>query len=510
MGQSGDPSGAPARPVDTTFVHFKEALAQAKEQGNASDEAKIDLKIGEYFYGMGLYAEAMDHYNQALELLSGSMKDTLYLSLNNNMGKVYLSQHNYPLAKHYFEDALNGFQQLRNTKGMAVSQGFLGACYEKMGEYEKALQCQKQSLQLFQNVGDTKGVSTVNENIGSIYEDLAQYRLAHDYFVRAHQGIQGDGTDAEANVLNNLGDVQRKQGHYEEALEFTERALAIADSLDDYHQLESAHKDLAKTYLEMEDYKMAYNHLAQSLNYNSERLQRLNSDQLNILQAIYETTKKENQIQLLREQNKVGKARLNLLWVVLFSVVALLVGLYSYRGRKRKAKIKIQEYRQRTLRAELERKEVEEQNLQHEIQLKTAALSRYSLHLSQKNKILLDLSNTLKNIAARKNMDAQAKMAALVKEIEFNLQHENEWDEFMSFFMDIHPDFIKKLSARSNKSLSPTELRLGMLLRLNMSSKEIADVLRVTPDSVRVARHRLRKKLPIDQKEELVNYLIEL
>ena len=107
-------------------------------------------------------------------------------------------------------------------------------------------------------------------------------------------------------------------------------------------------------------------------------------------------------------------------------------------------------------------------------------------------------------------MDTSSKIKELVKEIDFNLKQEQEWDEFMTFFKEIHPEFIKKLSALSENSLSPAELRLGMLLRLNLSSKEIASILRVTPDSVRVARYRLRKKLPIDQKDELVNFMIEL
>jgi DNA-binding CsgD family transcriptional regulator len=196
--------------------------------------------------------------------------------------------------------------------------------------------------------------------------------------------------------------------------------------------------------------------------------------------------------------------------VALFAIAAILTILYNYLGRKRKAKIKIQEYKQRMLKAELDKKAIEERNLQREVQLKTASLSRYSLHLSQKNKILLDLANTLRNIASRRNMDTSEKIKALVKEIDFNLQQEHEWDEFMNFFKEIHPEFIKKLSTMSQDNLSPAELRLGMLLRLNLTSKEIASILRVTPDSVRVARHRLRKKLPIDQKEELVNFMIEL
>ena len=70
--------------------------------------------------------------------------------------------------------------------------------------------------------------------------------------------------------------------------------------------------------------------------------------------------------------------------------------------------------------------------------------------------------------------------------------------------------FFKDLAKSATSKLSSAELRLAMLLRLNLSSKEIASILRVTPDSVRVARYRLRKKLPINSKQELVHFLMNL
>ena len=77
------------------------------------------------------------------------------------------------------------------------------------------------------------------------------------------------------------------------------------------------------------------------------------------------------------------------------------------------------------------------------------------------------------------------------------MAQEREWDEFIVLFKEIHPDFVKRISEAALDVLSPAELRLGILLRLNLSSKEIASILRLTPDSIRVARYRLRKKLPI-------------
>mgnify|MGYP005816944465 CR=1 FL=1 len=468
------------------------------------------LKLGEYYHALGLYTEAIAQYNFALEQLESNLQDPLYITLNNNIGKVYLSLNNFELAEQHFEETKMASEKLKDDKGLAVSLGLLGASHEKQAEYEDALKDQIRSLELFQKLGDDFGVAITNENIGSIYEDLEKFGLAYEYFKKAYHYLEGSQTTVEINVLNNLGDSFRKRGNYQPGLKYTTKALELAKELNDLHQLESAHKDLSKNYALMGNYEEAHAHLLLAEEYNSEMLKSQNNDQLNVLQTIYETNKKEAEIQLLKEQNKVSVANQNLLWVALFAIAAIFIMLYYYMGRKRKARLKIQEYKQRMLKAELDKKAIEEKNLQREVQLKAASLSRYSLHLSQKNKILLDMSNTLRNMVSRKHMNTSDKIKELVKEIDFNLKQEQEWDEFMTFFKEIHPEFIKKLSGLSENSLSPAELRLGMLLRLNLSSKEIASILRVTPDSVRVARHRLRKKLPIDQKEELVNFMIEL
>ncbi len=473
-------------------------------------QAKGHLALGEFYRTTGVYSEAMEQFKTSLELLGPIPKDTLYLSLNNSIGKVHLSLNRFELAEQYFLESVNLSNVLGNTKGLAVSKGLLGVSYEKEGRYLEALEYQKESLSLFQTLKNSKGIAVANENIGSIYEDLEQYERAHDYFLKSYGYLKGKGIWQEANVLNNLGDVYRKSGDYSNAMAYTENAMDVALKIRDNHQLESAHKDLSKTYALTEDFRQAHYHLLEAEKFHKAWLEDQNTNQLNVLHTIYDTNKKESQIELLKEQNKTNRANQNVLWVALFAVLAIFTVIYIYLTKKRKAKLKIQEYKQRVLKAELEKKEMEEKNLQEQVQLKTATLSRYSLHLSQKNKILLELSKTLKNIVARRNTDFSFKLRELVGEIDFNLQQEDEWDEFMNFFKEIHPEFIKKLSSLSQNSLSPSELRLGMLLRLNLSSKEIASILRVTPDSVRVARYRLRKKLPIDQKEELVHFMVDL
>ncbi|OED38488.1 hypothetical protein AB832_04575 [Flavobacteriaceae bacterium (ex Bugula neritina AB1)] len=494
--------------IDTKFLKLKKQLAAAIKDGSSSLIAQKYLQLGTFYKDASMYNEAIVQYNNALFLVKE--EDTLRVRLHNEIGKIYVSSKNNDKAKEYFNEGIAISLVSKYVRGEAVAKGLLGSCYEKEGAYLKALSYQKESLELFRQLKDPEGIAVVQESMGSIYEDLEQYELAYSFFEKAYTYFEKTEKTGTINVLNNLGDVNRKTGNYTSALEYTTKAYNLATLYRDMYQLRSAHKDLSKTYAFMGDYQKAFGHLLESEQINEELISSQNIHQLNTLQTVYETKQKEAQISLLLQQKKTSRAHQSLL-LVSFGAILLLAGIsLFYYTRKRKERSKLQEYKQRILKAELEKKAIEEKNLQREVHLKTATLSRYSLHLSQKNKILSDLSSTLTNIASRKNMDVHTNIKKLAKEINFDLRQEKEWDEFNNFFREIHPEFSKKLSSLSEERLSPAELRLGMLLRLNLSSKEIASILRVTPDSVRVARYRLRKKLPIDQKEELANFMIAL
>jgi len=496
--------------LDSIHQTLIQDIEQAKYSGDHSKLTKANILLGEYYANSGLYTEAISQYKTALEFIDKSSVTPLLVDLKNDIGSVYIHMNNYKAAIIFFEETLENANTINYDKGKAIAQGSMGTSYEKQGNYLEALKYQKESLAIFESLEDSLGIAMINENIGSIHEDLMNYPLAYSYFKNAYKLLKGSHTKAEANVLNNIGDVHRKSGDYNKALMYTQQSLELALSIQDNNLTESGYKDLSKTYALMGDYEKAFQNKLESDAYRDKALRNQNLNQINALQTAYQAEKRETQIQLLQHQNDVSKANLTLLFVISISVVIVFFILLVYYNKKRKHNQKILDYKQRTLRAELEKKEIEEKNLQKDIQLKTTALSRYSLHLSQKNKILSDLSLTLKQLSKRKNIDINSKIKDITKEIDFNLKQENEWEEFKVFFKEIHPDFVKKLSNISQESLSPSELKLGILLRLNMSSKEIASILRVTPDSVRVARYRLRKKLPIDAKEDLVNFMLAI
>ena len=291
---------------------------------------------------------------------------------------------------------------------------------------------------------------------------------------------------------------------------YTNKALAVAQLIGDKEEEASAYKDLSKNYKLSDDFEKAFEAMVSFLALDEENTRIHNSNQASVLQTIYDTKEKESQIELLVQNSKVDKAQKNLLFFAILFFILIVVIWFLYIRRKRKEAQKLLNYEKRILKAELDKKKIEEQTLQKELILKNSTLSRYSLHLSQKNKMLSNLSLTLKNSLERTNVDLKRKLNELIKEINFNLSQEQEWDEFLAFFKEIHPEYLKQITKIASDSLSQAELRLSILLRLNLSSKEIASILRLTPDSVRVARYRLRKKLPVNSKDELSAFLMTI
>jgi len=493
---------------DSIFFEYKSQLDKALEGGDATKIAEKYIQLGDYYHSVEINTQAIEQYNQALSVLNNEFPQ-LEVRIKNKIGLSYINLKNYLKSREYLNESIRISEEKKWKEQLALAESLVGTTYEKQGNYLKALEHQNKSLKLYTEAKDRLGIAIVNENIGSVYEDLEQFENALEFFTISNTIFSELNHKGRINVLNNLGDVYRKTGDYEKAMIFTNRALKLAELFEDHHQLESAHKDLARTYALMGEYQSAYEHRLIYEQLQEEGFYAQNFRQLNALQTIFDTRQKESEIALLKQENKVSEANQHILILGVFLFIFLSGISFFFYNRKRKESAKLQAYEQKLLKVELDRKAIEEKKLQDEIRLKTASLSKYSLNMAQKNKMIAETSSTLQNLASRSSIDPVPKIKSLAKELDKSLSEEQEWDEFMNFFQEIHPQFIKQLSKRATAKLSSTELRLAMLLRLNLSSKEIAAILRVTPDSVRVARYRLRRKLPIAPKQELVNFMLQ-
>lgn len=96
-------------------------------------------------------------------------------------------------------------------------------------------------------------------------------------------------------------------------------------------------------------------------------------------------------------------------------------------------------------------------------------------------------------------------LADIISNLDSHLRH-NNWQRFQLSFEAVHSGFMQNL-AETHPDLSPAESKLCIFLKLGMNTKDISNLLFLTPESVRVARSRLRQKLGLTHTHNLHNYL---
>ena len=495
---------------DSLFYTYRERLDQALNGQDSSKIRRAHFNLAQFYKERQIYTEAVAHYNRALTSSSTTTSDKLQIAIKNSLGAIFLALNEYHNAQHYLQESLSASQKIGDTLGEAKSLELLGTSWEKLRKPQLALEFQSKSLLLYKELDDLNGQASVYENIGSVYEDLQEFEKAQTYFEKAYTFFKHLDDERQLNALNNLSDIYRKTGFYQEAIAKTTEVLELAKSCNNPHQIASAYKDLAKVYALVEDFKQAYTYALAYQDLVRSQFYSQNISQLHALQIIYDTKEKQARIELLEQERETSRVK----WIAMLLLLLILISggivLFYIQRKKRQAKLAVQRYKQLALEAELETKAAREQNLQNEIELKTATLSKYSLSIAQKNKLIEQVSATLQKISLRKRIDVSSKLIELSHELDVHLKADDAWSQFMVLFDDIHPQFTQKLREKALENLSATEIRLALLLRLNLSSKEIASILRITPDSVRVARYRLRKKLPVARQEDLVEFMLKL
>ena len=496
-------------PVGTSFLGFKNRLKDAIRKQDTSNIIYNHILLADFYRDLGVTNEAVHHYNEAL-LFHSKVSDSTHVIILNNLGSINLEADQYAIAKSYLQKSLRLSRTIDFQKGEAVAYASLGAVYEKEGEYDQGLKCQNKSLRLFSALGDYEGLAVVYENIGSIYEDLQQYDKAYTYFKSAYEYFYRVNDDRKISILNNLGDVNRKKGDFEKAFFYTNKAKYEAERTNNVHQLSSALKDLSKTSKLTGDHLKAFDYLNASIYKYKEEQKLRRIQQMNTLQIVYGVKEREAKIALLTKQNELNRANQRTVVFVIFLVIIIFAIVFFNYRKKKDQRFKIEQYKQQLLKADLDKKIAEEESLQREIQIKTSSLSKYSLHLAHKNKVLSDVSSTLIKLKDRERMFIKPKLEGLIAEIKADIEDEQGWVDFIKYFEQIHPDFFKKIHKVTSGNLSTAEMRLCMLLRLSLTSKEIASVLRITPDSIRIARYRLRKKLLLEKGSNLQNFMLDL
>lgn len=191
--------------------------------------------------------------------------------------------------------------------------------------------------------------------------------------------------------------------------------------------------------------------------------------------------------------------------VFLFSLFMDRLYRRNYR-RQREEMLKKQEreFQLKSLENEKELMEIRNTQLKQDVESKNRELAISTMNMIKKNELL----SSLKKEIAKNNSDTK-NIKSVIKIIDNNLNNEDDWQMFEEAFNNADKDFINKIKSK-HENLTPNDLRLCAYLRLNLTSKEIAPLFNISVRSVEIKRYRLRKKLDLPQKSNLIDYMLDI
>jgi tetratricopeptide (TPR) repeat protein/DNA-binding CsgD family transcriptional regulator len=504
--------------------------------------------LGNLYMGTGGYDAAEEHYRQALDLFEelGAERERALALMN--IGSVNVRRGEFGKAVEYYTQCLAIHREVRNIRGEVQALGNLGVVNQVLGNFPRALESYMQAMEIEEAAGLLPELAVTYLQISNLYYDLSDFQSAAVYQTKSLSMRREHGDrQGEVNVLICLGNTYGSLRDIPSALDCHLQALELCRSLGNQEIVAQCLGNLGSDYRQIDDHARAIECYLQAIALAREIDEKAEIEFYALLDMgeIYlaglgAPIHDPDSLEELRDvdpstmavpyfRRALAIAEASGRKPSIFQSHRALVDAYKRHGDVERALHHLELYHEiekevfneesdrrlknlhvihETEKAMKEREvfRLRAVQLEQENEHKAKELSAIALHLAQKNNMLADLRKQAKEIAYAYAGEAQKLANAMVREIDAAMNTDDAWRTFNEQFEQIHHDFVKTLTQKF-PSLSPTELKVCALLKINLTTKEIASILAVSVRTIEDHRTNIRKKLGIDSKTNFVTFL---
>lgn len=454
-------------PLENAVLNYTLSLIYSLE-GNYANAFSMALRAAEYFQSVGENPYISKVYYLLGNICAGTKSTKMAINYYNQA--LCLAE---PGTKDYYLPFI-------------ALQSNLFSEEEKRGEVIGSLE---KLVSEVEAVSDPGIVMTIYFNLGSIYYRIGdQEKGAHYYGASLKQmnDYEIDNQSLSFGLAYNTANIHMGVKDYSQALHYGYLAKEAASKSKNLNELSYALFLISDIYEHLDNVDSAYHYLTQHTNVKTRLFN--NSKTIESYQAYISIFLDSLQKELkIADQNK-RQFTIIIISVSVVLILNMLLLLVLYQKRRTMAK-QMEQDRQIN---ELQKEMIESQKRE---------LSAHALLLSEKNKILQKIDSHVQYLPAS-NDDVKA-IKQIVKS---NLTTEQAWENFMVHFNKVHPDFFEKLKART-PVLTENNLRLCAYLRISMPAKDIAQILNMSYENVRKSSYRLKKKLDLNERDNLYDFL---
>ena len=155
--------------------------------------------------------------------------------------------------------------------------------------------------------------------------------------------------------------------------------------------------------------------------------------------------------------------------------------------------------------------QIRNEQLEKDLIRKSEELANSTMILIKKNELLGEIKKETTNLPKQlenRTLQEHYVYKKILHLVDSNISTEQDWQLFEANFKEVHEEFLEKLLEKYDH-LTPSDLKLAAYLRMNLSTKEIAQLFNITNRSVELKRYRLRKKLELDTEINLGEFMMK-
>ncbi|MGM0572965.1 MAG: tetratricopeptide repeat protein [Bacteroidota bacterium] len=502
---------------DSALIIVKDAYGQALDLNNAYLQARANCLFGEIFAEggnhdrtLGFYFEALDFYQSIPPEEMSAEVMSQWVILLAHITVSYFELEIFDKAHEYMQQAQKSLQFVDKHRPEAITaqhrmyiQFNFGSLIIEEGNFDKAQSVLHEVQQMNDSLNDLLVQANVWNNMGIIHKERENFHLAKDSYEVALALMQ-DVNDQRgiARVYNNLGTLAREQGEQMEAIHYFERALEVGRESGAHSSLRISTLALGELYAEAGDHAGAYDMIHMRSELSDSIYSGDVTNQLIRLSFQNQIAREINSLNLIHDRQLDTERGIRIIFMfigLLFLLLLLVTVLYA---RQKQGKAKIAE-KMHQMEADKVRRETEQ--LINETESQKKELTEKAMYVIQQNKLIVNIASRMQELSREFPEHCGSSLDQMIADLR-QMQDDSIWKEFEHRFRRVHEAFYEALNKRF-PDLTPGEKKLAAFLRLNLSTKDISAITRQNPGSIKVSRSRLRNKLGLMQKENLITFL---
>lgn len=332
-----------------SLISFNETIKVADQGLQLASKLKDSIAFAELtryqgtaHYFKGEYEKAANYLFTSAGIYERRNLQKQLATVINDIAKLYRKTRDLKRALSFYDQAYRLFTSLKDSSGMQMILNESGVVYEYQGNYEKAIAHYRSALKMATLLKDEAGRSWSLNFLAGVYVLQSKFTLAEDFNLQA-LGIRQKLRDSFAIALSysDLGVMYGTWGKYERAVYYLEESNKVAEKMQYKELLSNNYAELSRIANVTGDYKKALDYYTWHTQLKDSLFSAQKTRQIEELSTLYETNKKEQQIEV--QQLTIKKRNQQIFLILLFVSLAAVVAFLFYNRYKWKQQVKLQE-----------------------------------------------------------------------------------------------------------------------------------------------------------------------